>query len=406
MTAEEAGKAYAELLASRQIPRAAHGGFFGADRSLFTTAAPTAERRRVAAPAPALAAGFAPIAGGGSALRDSRVAAPGARGLAVATAAPAAPVARGAPVADEGVSFGTPYSNLATPEGRAEAQRVANETTNQLLGNYLTGKPGTVGGLNPADLAAYQAAGIRSPAEQLAAIAATPGAGIIGTPTAQGTVQYSAAPGTPGATSGFQGAVGTTTSPYYSPPPKPLAHGGFTESNMVMTGDAKPGSDKPNEELVIDLPNDMGMMVIPKDRLIGKRKRMPKAPMPMGGERKGSQRGGVPYAAHGGLFGFDIPQLPAPEAMTEAGIKSLEQSVRPPAINTILGGGIAQSPRFGFELFTPQQIRSLTPETREALGTTLATQFNETPENVEFAMQQRFGPKRARGRAGQVAGFA
>lgn len=256
-------------------------------------------------------------------------------------------------------------------------------------------------------------------------------------------------PGTTDAATGVQTAGGFAWNPSGTGGVYALGGGGMTQDNMVMTGDAKPGSDKPNEELVIDLPDDGGLLVIPKDKLIGTRKHMAaKAPaMAHGGysaahpgfagaaaqvserqdismerarkiigagkarasesaRKKNPRLNRVPYAAGGGLFGFSIPQLPMPGQITQEGLQALERNVRPPAINTILGGGIAQTPNFGFDLFTPQQIRSLTPETRQALGTTLATQFNETPENVDFAMEQRFGPKRARGRAGQVAGFA
>lgn len=159
--------------------------------------------------------------------------------------------------------------------------------------------------------------------------------------------------------------------------------------NMVITGDSSDG--KPNEELVIDMPGDAGMAVIPMDDI----KDAPK-------KKKG---GKVPYAAEGGFFGFGIPQIPTIAPTTNEQLRSLEAANRPPAINQIMSGGLAGSPRFGFDLFTPQQIRSLTPETRDALGTTLATQFNETLENVDFAQQQRFGAKRNQGTARQIAGF-
>jgi len=112
------------------------------------------------------------------------------------------------------------------------------------------------------------------------------------------------------------------------------------------------------------------------------------------------------YANGTGMFGFNVPQLPMPDVANQTDIQNLERRVRPPALNTVLAGGIPQSPRFGFSLFTPQQMGALTPDDRSALGTTLATQFNETLPNVDFAIRQRFGPTGQRGRARQLAGFA
>lgn len=159
---------------------------------------------------------------------------------------------------------------------------------------------------------------------------------------------------------------------------KGMADGGTTTEPVVV------GEEGP--ELAIP----MGPMVVLNEEQLGfNPKKMVKAKK----------------AANGGIFGFNVPSIPTLPSANQGAIQDLERSVRPPAINQIMQGGLASSPRFGFDLFTPQQIRSLTPETRQALGTTLATQFNETLENVDFAQQQRFGPTRNRGRAQQIAGF-
>lgn len=81
--------------------------------------------------------------------------------------------------------------------------------------------------------------------------------------------------------------VGANAAPGAQPldtPPR-MQHGGATQSNAIVTGDSSDG--KENEELVIDLPNDGGLLVIPKSRLIGKRKRMAES---------------APHAAEGGVF--------------------------------------------------------------------------------------------------------
>jgi len=158
-----------------------------------------------------------------------------------------------------------------------------------------------------------------------------------------------------------------------------LKDGGMA-SNMAVVGEKGP-------ELVVDMPQ--GFMVMNEDQLGMNPKKM---------------IGKVPGAQDGGLFGFTTPQLPVGPPTTQAELNALEKSVRPPAIDTILSGGIAQSPRFGFSLFTPQQTASLTPETRQALGTTLGTQYNETLENVEYAQNRIFGNPNQR-RTATVAGF-
>ena len=99
-----------------------------------------------------------------------------------------------------------------------------------------------------------------------------------------------------------------------------------------------------------------------------------------------------PYTGGGGtgIMGFQVPQLPTPAPANQADINALEKSVRPPAINQLLGGQTPGEMQFGFNLFTPNQLGSLSREGRDALGTTLATQFNETVPNVEDAIKRRW----------------
>lgn len=232
-----------------------------------------------------------------------------------------------------------------------------------------------------------------------------------------------------------------------------LAGGGFTREPMFVVGDSRSGEPTGHEEMVTN-PTRAPVAVRPMNRYAegtGATHRMPdgstmagaqhpsgnmpKDPEMMADEAKvkamsklmgfvenpstlhalvdevsevrGKKKRIPSYANGTGLFGFDLPQLPGVQGpSSQQEIQALERSVRPPAIDTLFGGGVASSPRFGFDLFTPQQYGSLTPDDRSALGTTLATQYNETPENVEYAMQRRFGGSRAAGRATQLAGFA
>lgn len=107
-------------------------------------------------------------------------------------------------------------------------------------------------------------------------------------------------------------------------------------------------------------------------------------------------------ASGAGIMGFQVPQLPTPAAANQADIATLEKSVRPPAINQLLQGGTPGEMQFGFNLFTPNQLGSLSREGRDALGTTLATQFNETVPNVEDAIARRWstGNRRTAGAVG------
>lgn len=111
---------------------------------------------------------------------------------------------------------------------------------------------------------------------------------------------------------------------------------------------------------------------------------------------------GAPSPMSSGFMGFNTPQLPTPGAANQTDISALEKSVRPPAINQLLNGGTPGEMQFGFNLFTPNQIGSLSREGRDALGTTLGTQFNETVPNVEDAIKRRWstGNRTAAGTVG------
>ena len=110
----------------------------------------------------------------------------------------------------------------------------------------------------------------------------------------------------------------------------------------------------------------------------------------------------APASSGENLMGFSLPSLPSPAEANQADIMALEAKNRPPALNTLLGGGTPNESIFGFNLFTPNQLNSLTPDDREALGTTLATQYNETAPNVEAAIKRRWstGNRRTAGARG------
>lgn len=111
----------------------------------------------------------------------------------------------------------------------------------------------------------------------------------------------------------------------------------------------------------------------------------------------------VPKALNGGFF--QAPQLPTPDLVNQADLQALEASVRPPAVNSVLTGSRPSPLRFGFSTPTPQLLGALTPDEYEALGTTLATQYNTSTSDLETDVRQRFGSPGVRGSAYQMAGF-
>lgn len=160
----------------------------------------------------------------------------------------------------------------------------------------------------------------------------------------------------------------------YTPPPVPrLAMGGATPSNVILTGDAKPGEpNKPNEEYVIDLPNDGGLMVVPKEQVIGKRKRM----------------GGVPEAATGGYF---------PTSQDEI-VKTARMNA-PPAVSELVSGSRFSAFRPSTMGLTPRRAAMLTRGEREAANSYFGVVENTTLEDELGGIQSLYGPSVGRARS-------
>lgn len=138
--------------------------------------------------------------------------------------------------------------------------------------------------------------------------------------------------------------------------------GGHFEENAVMTGDSSDG--KPNEELVIDLPNDGGLMVIPKDRLVGRRKRMAKS---------------APRMENGGV----LQTIPGVDAV-------------PPGVRDVMAGQRPAPYRFAAPNLTPRRLEMLTPGETDALSTTLAYGSNASLEDETAQLARLFGPVASR----------
>lgn len=127
---------------------------------------------------------------------------------------------------------------------------------------------------------------------------------------------------------------------------------------------------------------------------------------------------GNPYAAAGGLNvptpGFanplSAPQIPTSPTVTQQQLQDAELQARPPAINRLLNNQPVGDLQFGFNLPSAMGFNSLTPDEKTAFGTTLATQYNTSLQDVEKAVNDRYGfaPGRqavARFAMGTVPGF-
>ena len=99
-----------------------------------------------------------------------------------------------------------------------------------------------------------------------------------------------------------------------------------------------------------------------------------------------------------------VPAIPTPQRTTQSEIRAFEQQTRPPAVSSILSGEAPRSLDLGFALPTPQMYGALTPDEKKAFGSTLAIQYDVSPEDVEFAMKRRFGTPNERPVA-RVVGF-
>ena len=117
---------------------------------------------------------------------------------------------------------------------------------------------------------------------------------------------------------------------------------------------------------------------------------------------------GPPRAQIGGMFGGNanfstLAEMPSRTAfggtqfgfgmdrpVTQQEIRARGERFSSPAVRDIFAGQTPQSLRFGFNLFTPGQLQSLTGGEREELRTRLATR-NRTLEDVEQQVMRQFG---------------
>lgn len=231
--------------------------------------------------------------------------------------------------------------------------------------------------------------------------------------------------------------TGANAAPGVAPLDTPrMEHGGKTHENMVMTGDSSDG--KENEELVIDLPNDGGLMVIPKDRLVGKRKRRmaeaaPKAQdggtfttQPQAGwDAPGNQvvtsidqQGRGTYSPYqtgmsmdaSGVFAFrggpsqgaGAVTPSAPRGVFGASQEELVNTARmtaPPAIQAVAAGQRVPHFRQALPNLSLGRVNRMTGSERQALDSYLGLTENTTLQDELDGMRQTFGPQVSRPRA-------
>jgi hypothetical protein len=179
------------------------------------------------------------------------------------------------------------------------------------------------------------------------------------------------------------GAVGTPSSPYTPPPPaipapSPPAQGG--------------GGPNPNI-------NAQGGFA--RNPIFGQG-RLSQAGVT--GVNQGFVGGGTDQAAPQNL-GARLPSLQGlfeeifnRGAVTQDDIRAFEEMSRPPAVRDVLGGGQPSRLKLPFELFSPQQLASLSPGETQALNTSLVNQYDIPLEDAVFNQQERFGRTRQRAR--------
>ena len=174
----------------------------------------------------------------------------------------------------------------------------------------------------------------------------------------------------------------------------PFEHGGVAHGfgNPIVVGDSS--KNKENQELVMSFGN-APMVVLPLNE-------RQQEIMEDAGEV------GPPRAQIGGMFGGNtnfstLAEMPSRTAfggtqfgfgmdrpVTQQEIRARGERFSSPAVRDIFAGQTPQSLRFGFNLFTPGQLQSLTGGEREELRTRLATR-NRTLEDVEQQVMRQFG---------------
>lgn len=87
---------------------------------------------------------------------------------------------------------------------------------------------------------------------------------------------------------------------------------------------------------------------------------------------------------------FTVPQLPTVAPVTQAQLQATELANRPPAINDLLTNQPIPQMRLGFNVPSYLGYSALTPDEKTAFGTTLATQYNLAPSDVEKAITDRY----------------
>lgn len=177
--------------------------------------------------------------------------------------------------------------------------------------------------------------------------------------------------------------------------------GGFTTAPVAVVGDSRSGMPTGFEETVYN-PTGAPIAIQP-----GTQQGAPRyafgtpPPSPYKGP---NAYGGMAvdeglldeYNAYqaGDIFGGSAPQLPTPGFATQNQLVSDAVRYSPPAVGQLLGDpgvNATNGLRFGFQLFTPNQLGRLTPDERAALNTRLGVQYNTTLEDVMFEQQRRFG---------------
>ena len=171
-------------------------------------------------------------------------------------------------------------------------------------------------------------------------------------------------------------------------------HGGVAQGfgNPIVVGDSSENQE--NQELVMSFGN-APMVVLPLN------------------ERQEdimeqAANVGPPRAQTGGMFGntnfSTLAQMPSTTSfggtqfgfgmdrpISQRELIQRSEMYSSPAVRDIFAGQTPQSMRFGFNLFTPGQMQSLTGGEREELRTRLAAR-NTTLEDVEQQVMRQFGP--------------
>lgn len=162
-----------------------------------------------------------------------------------------------------------------------------------------------------------------------------------------------------------------------------FAKGGATQDNAIVTGDSPDG--KENEELVIDLPNDGGLMVIPKKNLIGKRKRQASQPS------LAATFAAAPHAATGGIYDTNNQDWLSGN-VTQDQITGAAKDFAPPAITNLVNGQPLANFRPAEASLTPRKVGMMTTSEQAAFNSYLGVVDNTTLQDELDGTKPVFGP--------------